>query len=266
MDDNGSSTEPHRIAFEAFGVRSSVVADSAEVLDHVRTVLPPGWTPATTAEDDTVFTIFADEGAYYRVDADETALVGGAGLEVAVSVLDAALRAHVAITAPERAFIHAGVVSHRGRTIMVPGPSFSGKTSMVAALVRAGAEYFSDEFGVLDDKGLVHPYAKRLSIRGERGGRIDHHVESLGGEQAEAPLPVGLVVMSVYRPGARWEPRTLSHGEGVLSLLSNAIAAQEHPERVLGPITRAVSGAVVLEGERGDATELARELLNNLPW
>jgi uridine kinase len=41
--------------------------------------------------------------------------------------------------------------------IAIPGRSFSGKTSLVTALVRAGAVYYSDEFAVIDRDGLVRP-------------------------------------------------------------------------------------------------------------
>ena len=44
----------------------------------------------------------------------------------------------------------------------------------MAALVRAGAEYYSDEFAPLDAGGLVHPFAKPLSIRNERFVQVDH--------------------------------------------------------------------------------------------
>jgi hypothetical protein len=54
-------------------------------------------------------------------------------------------------------FVHAGVVAWRGQAIVIPGATQSGKTSLVAALVRAGAEYFSDEYAVFDARGRVHP-------------------------------------------------------------------------------------------------------------
>ena len=75
-----------------------------------------------------------------------------------------------------------------------------------------------------------------------------------------------MIALAMYRPGAQWQPRELSAGEGVLALLSNAFAAQERPEQIMGPIRRAVEGAVVLEGERGDADEVAAQLLRELPW
>ena len=64
---------------------------------------------------------------------------------------------------------------------MLPAPSFGGKTTLVAALVRAGAIYYSDEFAVLDEQGFVHPYAKPLSIRGADNWQVNHSVASLGG-------------------------------------------------------------------------------------
>ena len=58
----------------------------------------------------------------------------------------------------ERVFVHAGVVGWKGHAIVIPGRSRSGKTTLVAELVKAGAEYYSDEFAVLDAEGRVHPF------------------------------------------------------------------------------------------------------------
>ena len=63
-------------------------------------------------------------------------------------------------------FVHAGVVAVDGRALLLPGGSFTGKTTLVAALLRAGAQYGSDEYAVLDEAGLVLPaYPRPLSIR-----------------------------------------------------------------------------------------------------
>ena len=88
-----------------------------------------------------------------------------ADLALVLAMLDSELRGHVADHATDGFFIHAGVVAHRGRGIVIPGDSFSGKTTLVAELVRAGAGYYSDEFAVIDAEGLVHPYARPLSFR-----------------------------------------------------------------------------------------------------
>ncbi len=68
-------------------------------------------------------------------------------------MLDAHLRARIALYAHDVVFVHAGVAVAEGKAIVIPAPTFSGKSALVAALVAAGAEYFSDEFAVLRPDG-----------------------------------------------------------------------------------------------------------------
>jgi hypothetical protein len=142
--------------------------------------------------------------------------------------------------------------------------SFAGKTTLVAALVRAGARYYSDEFAVLDKNGLVHPYAKPLSLRDENHIQNEHSVESLGGTAGDEPLPVGAIAVTSYRPGGEWQPRRLTPGEGAMAMLANTVPARERPEESLRAVKLAVDGAVVLESERGEADALAPLLLAEL--
>jgi hypothetical protein len=116
---------------------------------------------------------------------------------------------------------------------------------------------------VLDDRGLVHAYAKPLSIRDESTWATNHPVEMLGGTVGEEPLPLGLIVAAQYRAGAQWEPRTLSPGEAVLALLGNTVPAQERPGQTMAALRRAVGGSdvIALQGERGDAAALAKQLM-----
>src|SRR5208283_5118090 len=109
--------------------------------------------------------------------------------------------------------------------ILIPGLSCSGKTTLVAALVGAGATYYSDEYAVLDKEGCVHPYAKRLSIRvPDDKIRIRCRPNELGGTQGVDPIPVGLIVVTQYRIGASWRPRLLSPGRAVLALIDNTVS------------------------------------------
>ena len=258
MDEHPDQT--HQIGLEAFGVRVLVAASSPDLLVVVESMLPPGWMPASTGAKDQRFGINADGGDLYSVTVNEFTFVDKAGLDVALGVLDQQLRSHIALNAPERIFVHAGVVADAGRAIVIPGRSFSGKTTLVAELVRAGADYYSDEYAVLDDRGLVHPYAKPLSIRDEQQVATNHHAHTLGGSTGDVPLPVGLIVATNYRPGTIWEPRPLSPGEAVLALLSNTVPAQDRPAEALAAIKLAVQGAVVLQGDRGDAAAIVHRL------
>jgi hypothetical protein len=124
----------------------------------VHDMLPPGWTSSPGFPDDGHLTLAVAEGdGLCDVFIEGTVVATKMTLPVALHVLDAQLRARIAYAAPDRIFVHAGVVAVGDRAILLPGMSFAGKSTLVAALVSTGATYLSDEFAVLDAAGLVHP-------------------------------------------------------------------------------------------------------------
>jgi hypothetical protein len=142
-----------------------------------------------------------------------------------------------------------------------PGPSLSGKTTLVAALVRAGALYFSDEFAFLDEDGLVYPYPRPLSVKADNGDDAKWSVEQIGGVKGTEPVPIRVVAVTSYRPGAHWNPQPRSRGRGVMALLANAPAAHERPSQALAVAHRAVADALVIESERGEPDAVAASLM-----
>lgn len=254
------------IVFEAFGVKMWLGTNRREAADRMRSVLPPGWklTRAMDVEDHRLAIIGEMKRGTYTIDLANTSLVEGVSLDLALEVVETAIRERIAINAPDHIFVHAGVVAYQGRALLIPGRSFSGKTTLVAALVRAGATYYSDEFAPIDKDGLVHPYAKPLSIRGDDLLQTNHDVESLGGTSGEEPLPVGAVLEATYRPGAAWRPTRLSPGQGALALLAHTVPARTRPDAVLPALKHAVQDATILQGDRGEADELAPLLLAEL--
>ena len=162
-------------------------------------------------------------------------------------------------------FVHAGVVGWNGRAIVIPGRSMSGKSTLVKALIQAGATYYSDEFAVLDDAGQVHPYPLPLSLRTAAGQPGCHTTaEELGARVGETPLPVGLVVVTRYQPRARWRPIPLPASQALLALMDNTVAARREPSYSM-PILRAtILGATVVTSKRGDARAVARAILHQL--
>ena len=255
-------TAPHQLAFEAFGVELRVCANSPELLAHTEPFLPPGWRPRPLKNDQYPLAIMEETGNGYLVYKGGTCISEGHGLQYSLTMLEGQIRGHVAVLAPERTFVHAGAVEYEGRAIVFPGYSFSGKTTLTEALVRAGATYYSDEFAVLDSEGLVHPYPKPLSIRaGDQALQTDHSIESLNGVAGVEAVPFGVLIVTNYDPNAEWAPRELSAGEAALSVLSHTVTAQTRPDEAIRAITRAVQNAVALEGPRGEAQELAPRLL-----
>jgi hypothetical protein len=265
MADLGHNDGASEVAFEAFGVRLGIGATTPELLDRIRPFFPPGWTPIPSSEVESSFSLVADNDGTFSLQRDSSPLGGvGMPLDQALDVLDIQLRHHLGRTSPETIFIHAGAVAHAGKTIVIPAPSFRGKTTLVTALVRGGATYFSDEFAVIDRAGLIHPYPRRLSIRDGGVAQTEHPVESLGGAAADEPLPLGIIVVTTYRAGAEWKPKHLSGGAGALALLSNAVPAQERPKEVMEAVARAANKAAVVESDRGEADEVAPLLLGEL--
>jgi hypothetical protein len=138
----------------------------------------------------------------------------------------------------------------------------SGKTSLAAALVRAGATYYSDEYAVLDLLGRVHPYPKPLAIRRDGSGKQeDCSAEKIGGVTGTRPLPLGLVIVTRFTAGASWRPSPLSPGPAALELLDNTIPARRKPKAVIAALERAVSVAACFKGVRGEAEQTARLIL-----
>jgi hypothetical protein len=248
------------LVLTAYGVTVEVVVDRDDIAEQLPSILPPGWRPADAAAAETRVElrgnrVLVDEERFRWTQAPR-----------ALDVLDAAIRSRISVLAPERIFIHAGVVEHGGRALVLPGPSLAGKTTLVAALVSQGAGYLSDEYAVLDADGLVHPYPKPLSVRVDPGSRAQRDVppERFGAVAEDRALPVALVAGARYESGAEWRPEPRTPAAGAMLLLANAVPARERPAATLEAVQRACADAVVLEGRRGDARRTAAALLDTM--
>ncbi len=156
--------------------------------------------------------------------------------------------------------LHAGAVVYRGRAFLLPGRSFCGKSTLVHALVAAGATYYSDDLAPIDARGLVHAVPKRLALRQRRhSSTVD--AGDLGWHPSCRPRPVGSVVLVRYRPAAAFVPRRLSPAEGTLALFRHTISARAAPERSLRVLAELATTTPVLAGDRGAAAEAAAAIL-----
>jgi hypothetical protein len=247
---------PASLVFESFGLVAEVACDDPGLLDASLGMLPPGWqqvsrAPTTRFGLTTRGAITLDGVEMHRASDHRTSLLQ----------LGALVRHHLASQAPEHVFIHAGVVEIDGRAVLIPGVSQSGKTTLVAALVDLGATYCSDEYAVVDAKGMIHPFAKPLSIRPLDGTGLGDPVEPPPAQVATRPLSSGVIVLTSYKPGARWCPSVRARGEGAFALLQNTVPARLRPDAALQTAARLARDALVLSGDRGEATQTAAKLL-----
>ena len=261
------------MSIRSYGVRIGLRVNKLGALKEFLPFLPPGWKPTRARIVDRMYSILlGGEGArrnerkFNFVYADRKEVARTTELHQALDAFESDLQLYVAEMSPHRLFVHAGVVALRGKAVVIPGRSFSGKSTLTSELVRAGATYYSDEYAVLDTKGYVHHYARPLSIR--ENGYLErpkkYKVEAFGGRAGARPLPVGLVVVSKYKAGAEWRPRQLSAGEGALELIANTVSARREPEKVLSTLNHVVAGAAVLKGFRGDASQVVDFIFERL--
>ncbi len=257
------------ISFTAYGVRVGIRVSNPTIMHRIPDLLPPSWKPARSGNVERLYSLVVG-GAGSRPSvrrfnvlyADADRMSRSMDLEPALKLLETDLQLYVAEAAPRRIFVHAGVVRWRGRAILIPGRSLSGKSTLVNELIKAGATYYSDEYAVCDARGRVHPYPKPLALRKE-GDVLPKPVRAgtMPGRPVVKPLPVGLVVLTSYRSGARWRPRRLSHGRAVIELLNHTIPARMEPGRALATLKQVAAGALVLKGVRGEAGQMIDTLL-----
>jgi hypothetical protein len=247
-------------------LRSNTAEGLASALAAVNRSLPGSEVlPASPGFDhDFAFTVDKwRRGAVYK----DGGLVGPRRRrEQAMELLISQVRITIAEFALDRVFVHAGAVGWRGRAIIIPAISFNGKTALTAELVRCGALYYSDEYAVLDKRGLVHPFPKDLSMRGILDGRrqVEIPVEDLGGRAGRRPIPVGLVLFTEYKPRSRWRPKTLNAGSGVMELINNTVPIRRDPQFALPILSKVATNALIVKTKRGEAKDVARLVLDLL--
>lgn len=256
----------------AYGVRVGVRSNHATVLDRVQELLPGKWQESKLSEVDRLYSVLGTgvngDGTgkrFGQLYGDHVRLARTRNFERILQTFDSDFRIFVAEFARHHVFVHAGAVAWKGRGIIVPGQSYSGKSTLVAELVRAGATYYSDEYAVIDAQGRLHPYPKPIELRAEgvfEQSKIS--LEDIGGRAGTKPLPIGLVLMTRFKDGALWRPRKLSRGKGVLEILANTVSARRDPQKAFESLERVVANADVLQGPRGQAAEVVPAILKRL--
>jgi hypothetical protein len=251
------------MAVVSHGVRFGLRVDDPTLLARLPPYLPPRWRRTSSAVIDHLYSLETrrdgKKSGAYRLYAGSDVAVQAADLEIVLDDLRRRFDFQIATAAPSRVFVHAGVVEWRGRAIVIPGRSWSGKTTLVSALVRAGAGYYSDEFAVLDQRGRVHPYRRPLRLRDPRMQREPHVANAVG----RRSLPLGVVVVTAYRPRARWRPGVLSRSQMLLALLQHTVMVRAQPAATLRILGRAVHDAQAIRGWRGEAAAVAAKLLDS---
>jgi len=169
--------------------------------------------------------------------------------------------------------VHAGVVSGPEGLLAIPGESGLGKTTLVAALVRAGFGYVSDEALAVDRAtGQVSAFARPLALRGDVWTLLGDGIgpaPSPDSEQLVAPSLLGRVdtddarvrdIVLARRDGGPLRVETAARGDAVRALLAHAFNHYRAPEASFRAVVALVRDARVWRATYADAPDLAAGL------
>lgn len=177
---------------------------------------------------------------------------------------DSYVRVRVGEYCPNRVFVHSGVVGINGKALLIPGNSFSGKSTLVLELVKLGAEYFSDEFAILDEQGNVHPYARPINMRTDDGKYRPYTVDVGNAGSQTVKLPVGAVLFTNYKEGSAFRPKILSPAEGIMTITPFTLPIRINPAYTIRVLQQVMNSALIVRSKRTHAPRFAQILLQYL--
>jgi hypothetical protein len=254
------------MCFRAFGLTVGVRVNEPDILEPLNNHLPPGCRFDHSRPVDRLYSFYLNRGQALRGVRRFHTLYRNSAIFLRSEYendlydgFESDVDSYIAETSPTRFFVHAGVVGWHGRAIVIPGQSYSGKSSLVREFLRAGAAYYSDEFAVFDRNGYVHSFSRPLGIRVDGSDeQILKFASEFGSAIGTEPLRVGLVILTTYKKEASWHPSAVSPGEGTLMLLANSLSGRANPSRAFRILTQVTRGAHILRGPRGEAGEVVR--------
>jgi hypothetical protein len=253
------------LVLKSHGVKVGISWGDADLSGALLEALPPQWELAEGIIPARSYHIDPDADGGFRIVVDDEddarQFLDITGL---LDFLEGDIQIFVAEFATPHLFVHAGVVAIDDRAILIPGRSFAGKSTLTTSLVKAGATYYSDEYAVLDENGLVLPYPRRVSLRsGPHGptGRLDLAAHAPKLPFAEAAIPVGLVALLKYEEDGGWDARELDHLEAIMAISEQTVAIQRRPADTFAILGAVVRSATVIQGTRGDVDDTVDRLL-----
>ncbi len=239
------------------------------VLESVLSRVPAGWIRLQASVVDRLYSVVTplvrrrNVRHFCVLYGDHTRLCRTERIEDILDHFESDLDLHIAANSQDRLFIHAGAVSWKAHTIVIPGRSHTGKTTLVAEFLKSGAAYYSDDFAAVDPAGYLHPYPRDLSVRTQCNGFERIRPEEFGAARAQ-PRPISFVLLTEYLEDGRWGPSPVSRGQGMLRLLENTPSARKQPGFALGVLHKAVESAEIHQGWRGEKEQTVRAVLNYL--
>ena len=229
----------------------------------------------------------AGRGTEYVIDFDGEPLVTTFRPSMAVGMLFWHVNQETVRRSSSLTLVHASAAEHHGVAGVFPAPMESGKTTLVAGLVRAGLRYLTDEAAAIEPCQLqVLPFPKAMSVDpgswevlADLRPNVDDAVfpfvrrqwqvvpADIRPDAVAPPTPVRLVVCPTYVEGARTTLEPLARAQA-LRLLTDSTFMFAHNGRrnfeTLARVVRASDCYRLIIGELGAACDLVMGLFDDL--
>jgi len=241
--------------YRVWGVNAKLSASDPGLWEELLKIVPPDWSSVTDPVPPIHFRVESRSVGGFQLLFNDSLIPCASWLPGVLEELRGRIHIEVAQRVRIACFVHAGVVGIGHGALVIPGPTFHGKSSLVRSLVAAGARFFSDEFAVITPDGLVHSYPRAMSIRTENGRKEYYSAADLGWEPGQGPLPLRWIAAIRYLEGSDWDCRALSKAQGFLTLYENSVAGTTAPIETFRILTSAVKSCSVIQGTRGDVRE-----------
>jgi hypothetical protein len=211
----------------------------------------------------------AVEGRDERIEPDATAGVRALHHELLQALM---------VRRRELYFVHAAVVTWRGRALVLPGLSRAGKSTLALALVLAGAGFLSDELLAFTPENRAEPLPRALKLRDEcvhafpelahaftgSGEGRSVPFEALRADVVAAPAALGAVAVPRWDPAATDRPEPITRGEALLALAASSLNFGAHRAGSLDRLADLVGDAATFALAWNDPRAAARNLLAEL--
>jgi hypothetical protein len=182
--------------------------------------------------------------------------------------------------------IHAGVVAHDDKAIVLPGSSGGGKTTLIAGLLKNGFRYLTDEIGIIDPHTLrVYPFPKPLNMKigslslfdnfepemeliNKKDVNIEgkiHHVlvKSSSIHAMDKPVPVRDIIFVRYDPGGKSRLTSISRANAIFDLAKCSFNHYRFKEKGIEMLESLVRGSQCYQlrfAQIGEAVGLLKKL------
>ena len=180
--------------------------------------------------------------------------------------------------------LHAAVAEKQGAGVLLPAASESGKTTLIAGLIRSGFGYLTDEAAAIDPRTLlIEPYPKPLTIDpgswsilpelapqsdSDTGrffeGQWQVNADSVRSDAVSGRVKPALVVFPRYSRGARLDVEPIARSEALVLMLRHTFAVHDAGRRnfeVLGRILPTTKCYRMVSGDLEEACAVIGALL-----